>query len=185
MAHSNVLRKLALVATLAVAGGALYGGKVVAAFRHDRLSGQTASGKRQVLYWYDTMDPQHHYQKPGKAPDGMDLAPSYADDAATPATANGAGDAASTQSAATAERKILYWYDPMHPQYKADKPGKAPDCGMDLVPKYAEEFSTSNLAPGSVMIPYRQATAHRSADRARGTGIAGARSEHQRSDHRG
>jgi Cu(I)/Ag(I) efflux system membrane fusion protein len=36
-------------------------------------------------------------------------------------------------------RKILYWYDPMHPEYKADKPGKAPDCGMDLVPKYANE----------------------------------------------
>lgn len=36
------------------------------------------------------------------------------------------------------ERKVLYWYDPMHPTYKADKPGKAPDCGMDLVPKYAD-----------------------------------------------
>ena len=36
-------------------------------------------------------------------------------------------------------RKILYWYDPMHPNYKSDKPGKAPDCGMDLVPKYADE----------------------------------------------
>jgi RND family efflux transporter MFP subunit len=49
------------------------------------------------------------------------------------------------------ERKILYWYDPMHPQYKADKPGKAPDCGMDLVPKYADEQPAS-MAPGSVMI---------------------------------
>ena len=37
------------------------------------------------------------------------------------------------------ERKILYWYDPMHPQYTSDKPGKAPDCGMDLVPKYADQ----------------------------------------------
>jgi len=36
------------------------------------------------------------------------------------------------------EGKILYWYDPMHPDYKTDKPGKAPDCGMDLVPKYAD-----------------------------------------------
>ena len=36
-------------------------------------------------------------------------------------------------------RKLLYWYDPMHPDYKSDKPGKAPDCGMDLVPKYADE----------------------------------------------
>ena len=37
------------------------------------------------------------------------------------------------------ERQILYWYDPMHPQYKSQQPGKAPDCGMDLVPKYANE----------------------------------------------
>ena len=37
------------------------------------------------------------------------------------------------------QRKVLYWYDPMHPDYKSDKPGKAPDCGMDLVPKYADE----------------------------------------------
>ncbi len=39
---------------------------------------------------------------------------------------------------ATGEKKILYWQDPMHPAYKSDKPGKAPDCGMDLVPVYAE-----------------------------------------------
>jgi hypothetical protein len=28
----------------------------------------------------------------------------------------------------------LYYVDPMHPAYHSDKPGKAPDCGMDLVP---------------------------------------------------
>lgn len=39
----------------------------------------------------------------------------------------------------SSERQILYWYDPMHPQYKSKQPGKAPDCGMDLVPKYANE----------------------------------------------
>lgn len=37
------------------------------------------------------------------------------------------------------ERKILFWYDPMHPEYKSDQPGTAPDCGMDLVPKYADQ----------------------------------------------
>jgi membrane fusion protein, copper/silver efflux system len=36
------------------------------------------------------------------------------------------------------ELKVLYWQDPMHPAYKSDKPGKAPDCGMDLVPVYDE-----------------------------------------------
>lgn len=39
----------------------------------------------------------------------------------------------------SSERKILYWYDPMHPAYRSDKPGKAPDCGMDLVPKYSDD----------------------------------------------
>ena len=39
----------------------------------------------------------------------------------------------------SSERKILYWYDPMHPAYRSDQPGKAPDCGMDLVPKYSDE----------------------------------------------
>jgi Cu(I)/Ag(I) efflux system membrane fusion protein len=36
-------------------------------------------------------------------------------------------------------RRVLYWVDPMHPQYKSDKPGIAPDCGMQLEPVYADE----------------------------------------------
>jgi len=35
-------------------------------------------------------------------------------------------------------RKILYYVDPMHPAYKSDKPGIAPDCGMELVPVYED-----------------------------------------------
>ena len=49
---------------------------------------------------------------------------------------------ATQKPAVTADRvaakKVLYWVDPMHPAYKSDKPGKAPDCGMDLVPVYEE-----------------------------------------------
>lgn len=41
-----------------------------------------------------------------------------------------------TGAAHKPELKVLYWQDPMHPAYKSDKPGKAPDCGMDLVPVY-------------------------------------------------
>jgi membrane fusion protein, copper/silver efflux system len=37
------------------------------------------------------------------------------------------------------ERKILYWYDPMVPQQRFDKPGKSPFMDMDLVAKYADE----------------------------------------------
>ncbi len=44
-------------------------------------------------------------------------------------------------------RKVLYWVDPMHPAYKSDKPGIAPDCGMKLEPVYADE--PASAAPGA------------------------------------
>jgi membrane fusion protein, copper/silver efflux system len=37
-----------------------------------------------------------------------------------------------------ASRKVLYWVDPMHPAYRSDKAGIAPDCGMQLEPVYAD-----------------------------------------------
>jgi RND family efflux transporter MFP subunit len=57
-------------------------------------------------------------------------------------------------------RKILYYEDPMHPWYKSNKPGIAPDCGMKLVAVYADEPQTAavgTLPPGAVQIsPARQ-----------------------------
>ncbi len=50
------------------------------------------------------------------------------------------------------DRKVLYWYDPMHPAYKSDKPGIAPDCGMQLVPKYADEETMAEMPAGTVQI---------------------------------
>jgi membrane fusion protein, copper/silver efflux system len=38
-----------------------------------------------------------------------------------------------------ASRKVLYWYDPMVPAQRFDKPGKSPFMDMQLVPKYADE----------------------------------------------
>lgn len=38
-----------------------------------------ASPQKKVLYWIDAMNPTHRYDKPGKAPDGMDLVPVYDD----------------------------------------------------------------------------------------------------------
>lgn len=35
------------------------------------------------------------------------------------------------------ERQVLYWYDPMKPEQRFDKPGKSPFMDMQLVPKYA------------------------------------------------
>lgn len=37
------------------------------------------------------------------------------------------------------EPKVLYWYDPMVPNQRFDKPGKSPFMDMQLVPQYAEE----------------------------------------------
>ena len=37
------------------------------------------------------------------------------------------------------DRKVLYWYDPMVPTQKFEKPGKSPFMDMALVPKYADE----------------------------------------------
>ncbi len=38
-----------------------------------------------------------------------------------------------------ADRKVLYWHDPMVPGQKFDKPGKSPFMDMQLVPVYADE----------------------------------------------
>jgi len=40
-----------------------------------------------------------------------------------------------TQPAGT----ILYYVDPMHPTYRSDRPGTAPDCGMRLEPVYEDD----------------------------------------------
>jgi len=49
--------------------------------------------------------------------------------------------------AATGARKILYYVDPMHPSFKSDKPGIAPDCGMRLEPVYENEHEQRVGAP--------------------------------------
>ncbi|MCL4524173.1 MAG: efflux RND transporter periplasmic adaptor subunit [Acidobacteria bacterium] len=127
-----------------VASGAWFYRSVISAWFQTSPTtetGATAPGERRILYWYDSMNPAYKSDKPGKAPDGMDLVPQYADEESTAKTTT------------PGERKISYWYDPMHPAYKADKPGTAPDCGMDLVPKYAdEESAVKDLPPGTVQI---------------------------------
>jgi len=148
-----LMRKI--LVTLGLAAGVLlaafiYGPKLVKSI--PQKSAQTTQGSpssgRKVLYWYDAMNPGHHYDKPGKAPDGMDLEPKYADEAISPETHASAGHFGSS-----GERKVLFWFDPMHPAYKSDKPGVAPDCGMQLVPKYADgETSLAKMPPGTVMM---------------------------------
>jgi len=53
---------------------------------------------------------------------------------------------------------VLYWVDRMHPNYRSDHPGIAPDCGMPLEPVYAEDSNAigaarlEQLPPGTVGI---------------------------------
>ena len=49
-------------------------------------------------------------------------------------------------AAPSATRRILFYKDPMHPSYRSDRPGTAPDCGMELVPVYADEAGGSLVA---------------------------------------
>jgi Cu(I)/Ag(I) efflux system membrane fusion protein len=70
----------------------------------------------------------------------------------------GMGDSGSAP--VKAERKILRYLCPMHPQYTSDKPGDCPSCGMRLVPVYADSDGsaaltaegTSAAIPGAVHV---------------------------------
>src|ERR1700693_4074241 len=51
-------------------------------------------------------------------------------------------------------RRVLYYVDPMHPAFRSDKPGIAPDCGMALEPVYEGEDTELHLPlqPGAVAL---------------------------------
>ena len=53
------------------------------------------------------------------------------------------------QETAKSERRVLYWYDPMSPQQRFDKPGKSPFMDMQLVPKYADEADEGSVSVSS------------------------------------
>ena len=55
------------------------------------------------------------------------------------ASNHASGAVPASAETAKADRKVLYWYDPMVPTQKFDKPGKSPYMDMALVPKYADE----------------------------------------------
>jgi Cu(I)/Ag(I) efflux system membrane fusion protein len=49
-------------------------------------------------------------------------------------------------------RTVLCYRDPMHPSYTSDRPGKAPDCGMDLEAVYAGgDESTRGITRGNAI----------------------------------
>lgn len=61
---------------------------------------------------------------------------------------------AATSAAAAGGRRILYYVDPMHPAYKSDKPGTAPDCGMALEPVYADDDAQPAATAGARRVLY-------------------------------
>ena len=86
------------------------------------------SKERKLLYYRDPMNPQITSPTQKKSSDGMDFVPVYEE-----------------QTGVSGEKKIAYYKDPMHPWFTSDKPGKAPDCGMDLVPAYEGESDTKGI----------------------------------------
>ena len=60
-------------------------------------------------------------------------------------------DTGMAPSMAASAPKALYWYDPMFPQQKFDKPGKSPFMDMQLVAQYADgkaDAQTLRVDPG-------------------------------------
>lgn len=92
------------------------------------------------------MHPQIVADTPGKCPIcGMDLVPVAAE---APAQSMPDDDAKRAMNAAAkdgADRKVLYWYDPMAPGKQFDKPGKSPFMDMELVPKYSDEAEGADV----------------------------------------
>ncbi len=56
-------------------------------------------------------------------------------------------------------RKILYYHCPMHPNYRSDRPGTAPCCGMKLEPVYEEGEAAPPQAERKVLY-YRDPQDH-------------------------
>ena len=72
---------------------------------------------------------------------------------AAPAAEPGTAPAGAT---ASAEKKVLYWHDPMVPGPKFDKPGKSPFMDMQLVPVYAESGHEDAHTSGVTINPRTQ-----------------------------
>src|SRR6476646_4165155 len=58
-----------------------------------------------------------------------------------------------SQAAGHGGRHVLYYVDPMHSDYKSDKPGIAPDCGMQLEPVFAADIENQSTALLPVELP--------------------------------
>lgn len=68
-----------------------------------------------------------------------------------PTVSASAESAARESPAASKERKVLYWHDPMVPTQRFDKPGKSPFMEMQLVPVYADEGGDTGVRVSSAV----------------------------------
>ncbi len=55
-------------------------------------------------------------------------------------------------AATTAAPSVLYYSCPMHPQYRSDRPGDCPSCGMRLEPVHANQVGNSPVKPPSARL---------------------------------
>ena len=62
------------------------------------------------------------------------------------------GDTPATAAKSADGREVLYYYDPMFPAQKFDKPGKSPFMDMELEPKYADSGGAGSGAAQGVSI---------------------------------
>jgi Cu(I)/Ag(I) efflux system membrane fusion protein len=74
---------------------------------------------------------------------------------ATSQRADETGMAKPVEKPVTAERKVLYWFDPMMPDQHFDKPGKSPFMDMQLVPQYADDSANPDGDAAGVRIDPR------------------------------
>src|SRR5437762_8044984 len=83
------MRTSRAILTAFVIAATTFGGAACRRSASKPESGAAAQGEKKVLYWYDPMKPEVHFDHPGKSPFmDMQLEPKYAEEApATSATA--------------------------------------------------------------------------------------------------
>src|ERR1700733_10931287 len=84
MKHALMMFTAALLAAVLLLIGYLGGRDHLssASSQANTAASSPEGGGKKVLYWYDTMVPQQHFDKPGLSPMGMQMVPKYADEGA-------------------------------------------------------------------------------------------------------
>ncbi len=108
-----IVAGIILVAAVAAEGGYWYAMSRMASAKETAAPGGD-SPDRKILYWYDPMVPQQHFEKPGKSPFmDMQLSPKYADEAGgegtviiDPRVAQNLGVRTAAATAGSVERRI-------------------------------------------------------------------------------